>query len=119
MEDAAGRTETPGAAFTRAVHEVYELAPAEVVQLATIARQLDELAELEQECDGAPWVVTGNRGAEIANPRRTLLMRARREVRDAISKLGLPDPDEDPDAELSPSDLGARLARRRWSPRAV
>lgn len=103
---------SPGQLYAAEVRELYDLSPSDDVQLGMIVTMMDDAAEIEREAAGAPWTITGSRGAELPNPIRVLAMRARRELRDAIRVLNLPDPGGE---RLTPSEIGARAARARWA----
>ena len=58
----------PGRALWRAVHDAYELEPAEPALLLAACRTVDELDRLTTELATAPLTVVGSTGQPRANP---------------------------------------------------
>lgn len=94
--------------------EVYELAPHEYPILEAACRELDIIDEIAKQLRGAPYVVRGSMGQDVANPLLAEVRHHRAAYVSLVRALGLPDAEagEMPNPR---SSAAQRAAQARWS----
>jgi hypothetical protein len=94
--------------------EVYDLDEHEFPILEAACRELDLIARLEKELKGAPLMVRGSQGQDVANPLLGEVRMHRKAYIDFIGKLELPE--SDGVAAHDPRRAAAqKAANARWS----
>jgi hypothetical protein len=83
----------------------------ELALLEEACRMADDVARIRAELDGAPLVVAGSKGQDVAHPLRGELHRTVGTLDRLLRTLALPDDDGGTSREWA----GRRLARARWT----
>lgn len=110
--DAAGKK------LWKSVTEVFDFTeePGKVQVLAQACRVADVIAELDDAADEAPLTVKGSMGQQVISPFIAEARAQRALLAQLLGKLGLPDNDDDDDADyrVRRSAAGRTAAKARW-----
>lgn len=94
---------------------VYDLDEHEYPILEAACRELDLITLMEKDLKGAPLMVRGSMGQEVANPLLTEVRMHRKAYIDFIGKLDLPEGEGAGEAVSPRTAAAQKAANARWS----